>query len=127
MRNKGDLTPFVIQFLEIIVEAFEQLINALQKRRNDLHYYQSRIKSIDLLASDKYYPLTDLLLQATLFSFDGITIKNILAYARISDTTLRKRLTQFDRYGILNVHIDGREKYYQLDLEQLEALTKHEA
>lgn len=122
-RNRGDITPFVLAFLEIIKEAMHQLEYALEKRTVDLQEYCERMQSDSLLGDEKYKNLTFVLLQAALFSDDGISEKELRTGMHLSYTTLKKRLNALDEHKYLLIQTRGREKLYQLDITALEKLT----
>lgn len=115
-RNRGDITPFVLAFLTIITEAMHQLEYALKKRTVDLQEYWEYIERDTLLNSEKYQNLTFVLLQAALFSDDGISEKELRTGMHVSYATLKKRLNTLEEQGYLLIQTRGREKLYQLNL-----------
>lgn len=117
--NLGDMTPFVITFLEILREAMEQLKNALQERENQLRHYDMKIREHALLRTEKNYTLTYLLLQASLFSEGGINTQELLGLLGMSRTTLRERLEDLGQYVVS--HKEGRIIYYKLNLNALQS------
>lgn len=126
-KNRGDLTPFVIMFTEIIEIAIEQLVRALEERYEQLIKYVMILQHFVDVNSEKMWLLYDYLLQAALFSESGIPIKALLSLLEISRATLSKRLALIDESGFLMVKQRGKEKYYQLNLEALdEWAAKHE-
>lgn len=121
-RNKGDLTSFVIRFLEIVAEAMEQLLQALETRKEELLVYNKMIEKIPGL-TEKHENLVFLILQATLFSSQGISMKELQVYEKASPTTIRSRLAFLEQNHLLEIHKDGREKLYKLNLQQMRLLT----
>ena len=119
-RNMGDITPFIITFLEILLEAMEQLKNALHERDEQLKLYDKALREDFILGSEKNYSLSDLLLQASLFSEDGINTKELLTVLEISRTTLKDRLQELDAYNYVISHKEGRVIYYKLNLDALQ-------
>ncbi len=120
-RNKGDITPFVLTFLEIIAEAMRQLTEALQRRSMDLNYYDAFLRKDSFFAEDRQrYPIAYLLLQGTLFSHEGISTKELEQFSHLSYMTLKKRLDDMAQHGYLLIQSSGREKQYRLHLERLE-------
>lgn len=117
-RNRGDLTPFVLTFLSLLAEAMDQLEAALRRRADDLAHCRAQLEQDPLLSQEKYRPLVLLLLQAGLFAEEGISTRDLLTHADISYTTLKTRLAQLDRRGLLQSHMVGREKFYRLDLQR---------
>ncbi|WP_432619684.1 Fic family protein [Butyricicoccus sp.] len=122
-RNRGDITPFVLAFLDIIAQAMHQLEYALEKRTIDLQEYRERMQRDSLLSDEKYQNLTYILLQAALFSDNGISEKELRTGMHLSYATVKKRLNALDEHQYLLTHTRGREKLYQLDIAALEKLT----
>lgn len=121
-RNKGDLTPFLMMFLDIIEKSIVQLYEALEKRLVKLdHYYEA----IGSLPGNNEKQITDLyfyLIQASLFSGEGISTKDLLKLLEISRSTLAKRLQVVSDAGLLLCQKQSKEKYYRLDLEKADQI-----
>lgn len=99
-KNLGDLTPFIIMFLNIILESFENLYEALQKRQNLLS------KCSDILASNNemtedLFSFAYILTQTALFSNEGITKKQLAFELQISLSTVDKRLAKLRKMDML--------------------------
>lgn len=118
-RNRGDITPFVLWFLEIILEAISKLSAALTERLYDLRAYDEVLKSDPRFSTKQMYPISYLLLQASLFSEHGIPTSDLLSCTDISRGALSSRLKKMEGYGVLKSCRNGREKSYKLDLDQL--------
>lgn len=118
-RNMGDMTPFVITFLEILRDAMDQLRNALQDRYDKFNHYDRVIMENSVLGGEKNRPLSNLLLQAALFSEEGISTSELTDVLEISRTTLRERLNELEAQGYLDSHKEGRVIYYRLKLNSI--------
>lgn len=55
-----------------------------------------------------------------LFGEKGLSRKTLIKLLSISFSTLKKRLDAVEQRGLLKTTICGKEKYYQLNLEQLD-------
>ncbi|MDO5547729.1 MAG: Fic family protein [Eubacteriales bacterium] len=121
-RSKGDITPFILMFLEIIEETMSQLAEALEERCHDFRFYTNCMSQDELLSNEKYIKVAFLLIQAALFSADGISNRELQQYAEISYKTLRNRLDKIAEKGLLRSNKVGKEKFYQLDLDVLAAM-----
>ena len=93
-----------------------QLEYALKKRTVDVQEYWEYIERDTLLNSEKYQNLTFVLLQAALFSDDGISEKELRTGMHVSYATLKKRLNTLEEQGYLLIQTRGRERLYQLNL-----------
>lgn len=117
--NRGDLTPFVCTFISIIEQSMDQLESALLNRYEKLLKYNEKIETV-LDLSGNYDELCFLLLQAALFSFDGISTTDIIANLRVSSATLSKYLSFFREKNILKEKRVGHSKFYMLDIDALD-------
>ena len=115
-KNLGDLTPFIIMFLNIILESFENLYEALEKRKNLLSKYSEIIENNDMQEELKKF--TYVLTQATLFSNEGITKKQLGLELNISPSTVDKRLAKLRQGGML-LEESGKPARYMIDLNEL--------
>lgn len=116
-KNLGDLTPFIIMFLKIILESFENLYDALEKRNNLL------IKFFDVLTSnekmsEELKKFAFVLVQASLFSNEGITKKQLGSELDISESTVNKRLAKLREMGLL-LEENCKPAKYLIDLNNL--------
>lgn len=122
-HNKGDLTPFVIMFTDIIEESMRQLEEALQKRHQKLMYYRDRIQYLPMGLNEKYIDFYDYLLQASLFSESGISVEEIKGLMRVSRPTVFKRLKDLSEYNLIDKKSLGNSSYYNLNLDEVEKLS----
>lgn len=117
-NNLGDLTPFIIMFLKIILESFENLYDALEKRSNQLSKYTDILdNTMDM--SDGLKTFAFVLIQATLFSDEGLTKKQLELELDISPSTIDKRLAKLRAMDILLEDKSSRAVKYLIDLNKL--------
>ena len=121
-NNLGDLTPFVYMFVDIIDKALNQLYEKLKLNYLKLKRYISLINILPHGVSAKYGPLYDLLIQASLFSENGISAKELTTYMEISNTTLYKRLNELKPYNLIIKKIDENTHYYSLNLKVVDKI-----
>lgn len=115
-KNLGDLTPFIIMFLNIILESFENLYEALEKRKNLLSKYSEIIENSDMNEELKIF--TYILTQASLFSNEGITKRQLGIELDISPSTVDKRLSKLRQMEML-LEENGKPARYMIDLNKL--------
>lgn len=99
-KNLGDLTPFIIMFLNIILESFENLCEALEKRQNLLSKCSEILENNSEMTED-LFSFANILTQAALFSNEGITKKQLAFELEISLSTVDKRLAKLRKMGML--------------------------
>ncbi len=117
-KNLGDLTPFIIMFLNIVLESFENLYDALKKRHNQLLKYHDALKNNPNI-SDSLFDFVFILIQASLFSDEGLTKKELGSELHISPSTVDKRLAKLRTLNILLEDKGGRAVKYLIDLNKL--------
>lgn len=117
-RNKGDITPFLLMFVEMIELSIRHLLDALDERQSRLDHYHQYIEHLP--EGKDNAELYSYLIQATLFSVDGISKKDLATLLHISETTLVKRLRPLINAGLLIREKPSRKVYYRLDLDALD-------
>ncbi len=117
-NNLGDLTPFIIMFLKIILESFENLVDALQKREGLLSKYCDVIEENNEM-TDEIKDFAFVLIQVSLFSDEGITKKELCEELKISKSTVDKRLAKLRMRDMLLEDRSGRATRYLIDLNKL--------
>lgn len=116
-RNKGDITPFIIQFLEFILEVEKELVDEIDKRLLDLNFFGSKITKLNLSNNDK--DLVYVLLQNALFDDEGLTNSSLCSICKKSYNTISKSINAIDQLGILRCVVSGKKKLYDIDLNML--------
>lgn len=123
-KSRGDITPFVEMFLGIVETAVTQLGEALQKRSEKLAYYRSRSELLPDAADAKMAQLYDYLIQAALFSENGIGTEELLRLFGVSRNTLQKKLGKVEAVELLQTVTKNRMKFYKLDLNAFDELLE---
>ena len=67
--------------------------------------------------------LYDYLIQASLFSENGISTQELMSYLHISRATLSNRLSSISEQGLLIKNASGNIRYYKLNLDEVEKLS----
>lgn len=116
-RNKGDLTPFIIMFIDIIYSSLLKLKESLEEKHSQLSYYFERIINLPDGTDDKYFSLYSLLLQASLFSNEGISTGELMKILKISRTTLLKRIENLKKYNLIIIKAISNTNNYWLNLD----------
>lgn len=117
-KNRGDLTPFILMFLEVIERSAQQLLGALSGRWEKLAHYNGIIERLPYSAEPGFADLYFVLIQAELYSELGISMKELEDGRGLSSTTIRGQLQKIERAGLLKSERYGHAKYYGIDLDK---------
>ncbi len=113
--NRGDLTPFVIGFFKMILGTIEDTINLLNRKNEQIEKYREKIYSLDLsdpLLNDIYF----ILLQASLFYGDGITLPQLVKTIGKARNTIQKRINSIPPNELI-IERKNKALYYRLNLK----------
>lgn len=119
-KNRGDITPFIIYFLEMLQTAITNIYEKLYEKREKFIYYTEQIKNISI--KEPTQRILFVLLQNTLFGENGISIQELSDICEYSDSTIRNYMTQFKVKKLLRITNDGKLLRYDLDLNVLDTL-----
>lgn len=117
-KNRGDLTSFILMFLEIINESAQQLWAALNGRCEKLAHYNAIIDQLPHGTEPGFEDLYFVLIQAELYSELGISMKELEEGLKLSATTIRGQLKKIEQAGLLKTKRYGHAKHYGMDLDK---------
>jgi len=123
-RSVGDVTPFLIMMLNMIRISSIKLEESLQSRYARLERYSNIIGQLPGGEKGKTSSVYFALIQASLFSENGITTRELNKLLENSYTTIKKELDFICNSELLVRNRIGREFFYMLDLEKLDELNK---
>lgn len=115
-RNLGDLTPFLLMQLDMILKAMRELKNSLEEREATWDKYEAAIEEMDYDTATR--ELYSILIQAALFSEMGITMRELTDCMACSAYTINKLLSGIDAEMIV-IKKKSNTKYYSVDLDAL--------
>lgn len=117
--NKGDLTPFILMFLEILESALKHEIVKLESQLEKYEQYLSKLNNTSLKPAEKTFLET--LLAASLFSLYGISKQQMIQITQMSQSWVDKTLKK--HRDKLNVRREGHAKWYSMNKEFLATLV----
>ncbi|MBR3987735.1 MAG: Fic family protein [Clostridia bacterium] len=121
-RNKGDLTPFLYMFTNIVYKSMYQLAQALSNRVSAMNHYLKAIPYLPEGTNQKLSNVYDYLVQATLFAEHGISTKELIENTGESRNTIKKRLATIESNGLLAEKKNGNEKFFTLNLNVVDEI-----
>ena len=117
IRNKGDLTYFVLSFLEIFKQGLEELKEATKDKIEQYFHLEETIKGMSL---DKHsHAIMMVLLQCTVFTTNSLTIDDLVNILGISKSTVKNRLAVSEMASLLVIDKQDKAYAYSLDLDKL--------
>ena len=120
-KNRGDVSPFVKYFVDMIYDAEESLLEELTVRYDRMIYYNSIVERT--ITDQKMKGLYLMLIQSTLFAHNGVSTKDLEKVFDVKYMTVRNRLMQIKDNVLIKSSI-GREIYYKLDLAEFDRLSE---
>lgn len=120
VRNKADLTGFVIIFLEIIVSGLENLLENVTDKLNQYNLNKRMLKK--LCDIEDVYNLLNVFLQCTLFDDEGLSYNDLMNITNLSRTTIVNKIKDIKESKLKYLLIEkkiSRENHYQLDIDRL--------
>ena len=119
-RNMGEVTPFAIMMLEMIEKSGCALQEALGQKLIVLNRYREYVKSKGLTVTADMRALYDALIQASLFSEQGVSIKELERCLGVKYATVKKKLADVEAQFPLREEKHGKLNYYQLDIQRMD-------
>ncbi len=119
--NKGDLTPFIILFSGIIVDAMESMLSSLCEKQSNLRDAVGAVNSAIATQeeNDGLWSVAFVLAQAALFSENGATTEELCTAVGMSEPTMAKHRKRVKELGFLCETRRGRQRFYSLDLAKM--------
>ena len=117
--NKGDLTPFTIYFLELIVTLLKELVGYFSDQIEIFHFYFNKLDNINI--SNECKEILNILVQNTIFGFEGLTINDLAEIMKKSASTIRKNTAKLNEMGLLRI-TKLRPYMYDADLDKMQTL-----
>jgi len=121
--NRGDLGTFIMYFLEILENAFKDTLNLLIQKNDQLDHFKALITNCDLAENQK--SLLFVLIQVSIFSDFGLSMKNLTEYSVMSEAWIRKTIASFKKQGMVKTTKQGHTTLYAVNIEVVEDIYSH--
>lgn len=118
-KNKGDLTPFTIYFLELIKTSISELINYFDKKSSSLYYFREKLRNMD--KPKDYKDVLDILIQNAMFGFEGLSIEELSSITNDSEYVVRKNIKLIEKDNLVK-KAKNRPYLYTADLDKLDVI-----
>lgn len=122
-KNRGDLTPFIIAFIQIIAMAAEDILDKVTNGVAQLDYYRGLLNKLTLPAD--LYQIVYLLIQNRLFSGIPLYTANFVELLGKSKPTINRRMDMLKTDGFpVMIGKNGNRLTYTMDLDAFEAFAR---
>lgn len=123
-KNKGDITFFVVTFLELLSQASDDLYTKIADLNDQLNYYNNIINTLvnEKVLNDKQAKCIFILCQNRLFDDTYMNMNTLTELLEKSDTTTRKILKSLESKNLL---VKSRNKNQYLYSANLDSLSSH--
>lgn len=120
-KNKGDITFFVVTFLELLSQASDDLYTKIADLNDQLNYYNNIINTLvnEKVLNDKQAKCIFILCQNRLFDDTYMNINTLTELLKKSDTTTRKILKFLESKNLLVKSRNKNQYLYSANLDSL--------
>mgnify|MGYP004521930067 FL=1 len=120
-KNKGDITFFVVTFLELLSQASDDLYTKIADLNDQLNYYNNIINTLvnEKVLSDKQAKCIFILCQNRLFDDTYMNMNTLTELLEKSDTTTRKILKSLESKNLLVKCRNKNQYLYSANLDSL--------
>lgn len=126
-KNKGDITPFIYSFIDIIKNAAKSSLENLESLKQRLEYYSTIHENIyNFFENDLQSKIVYILIQNALFSSKGVFIEELKHHLECSEATIRKNIKSLINHGlIINTEREKNKMLYELSLDDFERFAEN--
>ena len=120
-KNKGDITFFVVIFLELLSQASDDLYTKIADLNDQLNYYNNIINTLvnEKVLNDKQAKCIFILCQNRLFDDTYMNMNTLTELLEKSDTTTRKILKSLESKNLLVKSRNKNQYLYSANLDSL--------
>jgi Fic family protein len=119
-KNRGDLTPFIIGFLDIIIKMLENLCLSVGDKAELINYYSEVSSKMNAKTDEK--EIIFILFQETLFGDLGISIKDLIMASGKSQYKVRRLISHLKSANLLKEEKIGKKILYSFDMNEVEKM-----
>ena len=126
-KNCGDTTPFILSFLEIILDAEKSLREKFQQGFERYSYYTRLIQPLEAKWSNDEMSVLFVMIQNELFGSEPFDVQGLADAMGMSQSKLRlllKNLMRSEVADAVKTERKGHRLTYGVDLESLEAICE---
>lgn len=125
-KNKGDITPFIYLFIDIIQKAAENSLEKLDFLNQRLDYYSKIHNDIfEFFENQLQSEIVYTLIQNALFDRKGVSVEELKQHLNYSAATIRSNIKSLINHGlIIDTEKDKSKLLYRLPLDSFEEFAE---
>ena len=116
-KNNGDITYFVLTFLDIFKEGLEDYLEELTDKVNQYIYYENKL--LNLTLDDTSSLILKIIVDCTLFHLKNISIKELVDMTHLSKSTISHRINLLEKANYIIRIKESRQTYFSFNLDSL--------
>lgn len=125
VRNKGDVSTFVYEFLDIIYKSFQKTELYVLEKRQQFNKYNAKINSVSKLYEtnknkDDINNLLLILIQCSIFGDFGLNKTKLVKIINKGNTKISEYLGILKQYNLCLDIKSGKNHYFKCNLEELD-------
>lgn len=120
VRNKGEITYFILMFLDLLEEAGTYLVEILNDLSDQLYFYKTLIDASDMKKTKK--ELLNILCQVSLFAESYMTVDELQQFLKLGNTSIRYILKELDEEGYIIKAKIGKKIGYAANLASIDRM-----
>lgn len=120
VRNKGEITYFILMFLDLLEEAGTYLVEILNDLSDQLYFYKTLIDASDMKKTKK--ELLNILCQVSLFAESYMTVDELQQFLKLGNTSIRYLLKELDEEGYIIKAKIGKKIGYAANLASIDRM-----
>lgn len=125
IKNMGDLTPFLIMMLKMVYTSISELYNSLERKSISWARYEGMVKDFPKATEKKMNALYSLLIQAALFSEEGISFRELEEMLGVKYATVKAMIDNVPD-DMLITERSGRVKCFKINIRLLDEMFLNE-
>ncbi len=122
VRNKGEITYFILMFLDLLEEAGTYLVEILNDLSDQLYFYKTLIDASDMKKTKK--ELLNILCQVSLFAESYMTVDELQQLLKLGNTSTRYLLKELDEEGYIIKAKIGKKIGYAANLASIDRMKQ---
>ena len=112
-RNKGDITYFVMMFLDILKDGLKEYLSVLSYKTDQYRYYKDLIKNLNI--DERSKKILQLIFEVSMFSYKKADISIIMKGTGLSKATVSNRIKGLEEKSYIIRKRQGKTTFFEFN------------